>query len=256
MPHKNPETPINLSDIRKSCRTCTVHELCLPLGLNEDDIESLDKIIKRSAPLQRGDYLFRIGDPLKYLYAIHSGSIKTYSSSTNGTEQITGFHLSGELIGLDAISENKHPCAARALETTSVCRIPYTRLSELSAQLPSLQSQLMRVMSREISTDQKLVMLLGKKTAEERLASLLLSLSKRLSQRGFSDRDFNLSMSRIDIANYLGLAVETISRLFTHFQEAGLLNIQRQHIHIKNMDALCDLADINYTHTPEHKKYL
>ncbi|NOX08633.1 MAG: fumarate/nitrate reduction transcriptional regulator Fnr [Gammaproteobacteria bacterium] len=246
--------PINLRDISNNCRNCTVHELCLPLGLADDDIDKLNNIVKRSQPLHRGDFLFRIGDPLQYLYAIHSGSIKTYSASADGTEQITGFHLPGELIGLDAISDSTHPCAARALETTSVCRIPYNRLSELSAKLPSLHEQLIRVMSKEISTDQKLMMLLGKKTAEERLASLLLSISKRLSMRGFSDREFNLSMSRIDIANYLGLAVETVSRLFTRFHDEGLINNQRQHILIEDMDQLCDLAGASCKRLRDQKK--
>jgi CRP/FNR family transcriptional regulator, anaerobic regulatory protein len=160
----------------------------------------------------------------------------------DGHEQVTGFHLPGELVGLDAINSDEHPCAARALETTSVCEIPYDRLEELSTQIPSLQHQLLRVMSKEILRDENMMMLLGKKSADQRLASLLLSISSRNQQRGFSPREFNLSMSRN--------AVETVSRLFTRFREDNLLTVQRKNVKIHNLDQLHEIAGV----TPKPEK--
>ena len=153
-----------------------------------------------------------------------------------------GFHLPGELLGLGAIHVGHHPCGARALETASVCELPYHRLEELSRRIPSLQHQLLRIMSAEILHDQQLLTLLGKKGAEERLAALLISLSDRYGERGFSYQEFHLSMSRSDIANYLGLAVETVSRLFTRFQDEGLLTAQRKYIRILDLQKMRELA--------------
>lgn len=229
---------VSLSQLKVACRNCGLYELCLPLGLNGNDLEKLEEIIRRSRPLKKGEMLFHQGDPFHSVYAVRSGSLKTYTIDNDGCEQITGFHLPGELVGLDAINSDKHPCSTTALETTSYCEIPFEKLEMLSGELPSLRRQLLRVMSKEINHDAGMLMLLGKKTAEERLASLLVSLSTRFQERGFSAREFNLSMSRNDIGNYLGLAVETVSRLFTRFQEQGLLQAQGKHIELLDIDAL------------------
>lgn len=233
---------ISLSSIQVACETCSLHQLCLPLELNHSDIEELERIIRRRRPLQRGENLFQAGDPFTAIYAVRSGSLKTFTNTDDGQEQVTGFHLPSELVGLDAITTERHNCTARALETTSVCDIPFNRLQELGARIPGLQRQLLRIMSREILEDQDLMIWLGKKSAEERLASLLLRISKRFTERNFSAREFNLSMSRTDIANYLGLAVETVSRLFSRFQAEGLLSVDRKHVVIEDMDALQQLA--------------
>lgn len=217
-----------------ACQNCSLYQLCLPTGIDGEELEQLDNIIQRRPPLKRGEYLFHIGESFQSIYAVRSGSIKTYVPTEDGGEQITGFYLPGELLGLDAINTGRHPCAARTLETTSLCEIPYERLAILSNQIPNLQKQLLKVMSRELLHDQSLLMLLGKKNAEQRLAAMLISFSDRYQQRGFSPTDFNLSMSRNDIGNYLGLAVETISRLFTRFQEEELLEVNRRRIVIKN----------------------
>ena len=233
---------INISTMQVACESCSLHQLCLPLELNHTDMDELERIIKRRRPLQRGEHLFQSGDTFTSIYAIRSGSLKTFTTTDDGQEQVTGFHLPSELVGLDAITTDTHNCNARALETTSVCEIPFNRLQDLGAKIPGLQRQLLRIMSREILEDQDLMIWLGKKTAEERLASLLLRISKRFTERNFSAREFHLSMSRTDIANYLGLAVETVSRLFSRFQAEGLLSVDRKHVVIEDMDGLQRMA--------------
>jgi CRP/FNR family transcriptional regulator len=233
---------IDIASVKQACSGCNLRQLCLPLGIPSQDVELLDALIKRRRPLSRGRHVFRLGDEFRSLYAIRSGSVKTYTITEDGGEQVTGFHLPGEIIGLDAINSNQHPCAAKALETTSICELPFNRLEELAAQIPGLGRQLMRIMSREIQGDEELLMLLGKKSAEERLAALLMSLSRRYKERGFSSREFHLSMSRNDIGNYLGLAVETVSRLFTRFQQQGLIEVRYKYIRLQQIDALQALA--------------
>jgi CRP/FNR family transcriptional regulator len=233
---------IDIASVKQACSGCNLRQLCLPLGIPSQDVELLDALIKRRRPLARGRHVFRLGDEFRSLYAIRSGSVKTYTITEDGGEQVTGFHLPGEIIGLDAINSNQHPCAAKALETTSICELPFNRLEELAAQIPGLGRQLLRIMSREIQGDEELLMLLGKKSAEERLASLLMSLSRRYKERGFSSREFHLSMSRNDIGNYLGLAVETVSRLFTRFQQQGFIEVRYKYIRLQQIDALQALA--------------
>lgn len=236
---------INISNIRIACKDCSLFQLCLPIGVGEADLELLDRIIKHRRPFRRGEHLFRIGDPFQAIYAVRAGSLKTYVMTEDGHEQVIGFHLPGELVGLDAINSEYHPCAAKALETTSVCEIPFDRLEELADHMPTLQRQLLRILSKEILQDHNLLMLLGKKSADERLAAFLVSLSARFKRRGFSSREFYLSMSRNDIGNYLGLAVETVSRLFTRFQEEGLVTVQRKHILLRDIDELSLRAGIS-----------
>jgi len=238
-------TPIKLSALKTACQSCNLHDLCLPLGLDMGDIEKLDKIIKRSRPLQKGEYLFNSGDTFTSIYAVRSGSIKTFSESEQGDEQITGLYLPGELLGLDAINDNKHPCSAIALETTSLCEIPFDTLESLSSDIPELHHQLFRIMSKEIASDQSLLMLMAQKSAEERLAAFLVNLSSRLKVRNFSEVEFNLSMSRKDIGNYLGLTIETISRTFSRFQSEGILSTQRKYVNIHKLDVLKEMAGLS-----------
>ncbi len=188
--------------------------------------------------VHRGEYLFHSGDSFKSLYAIKSGSIKTYTRKEAGNDQITGFYLSGELIGLDAIEEGVHHCSAKALETSAVCEIPFDSLEALSSSIPQLQRKLYRLFSKEIHQDTNLLTLLGSKNAEERLAGFLLDFSSRFKKRGFSSTDFYLSMSRNDIGSYLGLAVETVSRLFTRFHDEGILQVERKHVQLRDMERL------------------
>lgn len=235
---------VKLSTLKTACKNCKLHQLCLPLGLEKNDMDQLDDIIKRTKPYQKGEYLFQHGDNFDALYAVRSGSVKTFSQDDKGDEQITGFYLAGEMMGLDAVHEGSHPCSAIALETTSVCKIPFNNLEKLSSQLPSLQHQLLRIMSKEITEDQALLILLGQKSAEERVAAYLVNMSDRMEKRGFSALEFNLSMSRKDIGNYLGLTIETISRTFSHLQQEGLINSQRKHVEINDPDKLRMLAGL------------
>ena len=229
---------ISFENIKVACRNCSLTTLCLPMGLEPDDVEKLDEIVKRNRPLHRGDHLFRDGDRFHSLFVVKTGSVKTYAPSEDGGEQVLGFHLPGELIGLDAIENDMHNCSAKVLETSAVCEIPFDHLEELSSVVPSLQHQMFRLLSREIGHDENMLTLLGKRNAEERLAAFLISLSDRFKRRGFSASDFYLSMSRHEIGNYLGLAVETVSRLFTRFQEDGLLKVERKHIQLMDLDRL------------------
>ncbi len=241
----HPSEVISLARMRTACENCSLHELCLPLELAHEDMEALDNIIKRRKPLHRGDFLFQQGDPFRAIYAVRAGSIKTYTHTDDGREQVTGFHLPSEIVGLDAITSHQHPCSARALETSSVCEIPFDKLEDLGSRIPGLQRQLLRIMSREILEDQDMMIWLGKKSAEERLAALLLRFSRRFEDRHFSPVDFNLSMSRTDMANYLGLAVETVSRLFSRFQSEGLVTVDRKHVRIHDLAGLKRMAGID-----------
>ena len=225
-----------------ACTECSLYRLCLPVGISESDLAELDRIIRRRRPIARGAHAFLTGDSFRSIYAVRSGSLKTYRLTEDGREMITGFFLPGEIVGLDAIDNGMHPCAARALEITSLCEIPFDEFESIGERLPALSRQLVRVMSREMHHDQLLLMLLGKRTAEERLAAFLLSLSLRFGQRGYSSTEFNLSMSRNDIGNYLGLAVETVSRLFSRLQDEGVLAARGRNIRLADLTRLETLA--------------
>ncbi|TWH64998.1 CRP/FNR family transcriptional regulator [Azomonas agilis] len=224
------------------CKDCSLAPLCLPISLNMQDMDTLDEIVKRGRPLKKGEVLFRQGEPFDSVFAVRSGTLRTFSVTDNGEEQITGFHLPSELVGLSGMDTESYPVTAQALETTSVCEIPFDRLDELSMLLPQLRRQLMRIMSREIRDDQQMMLLLSKKTADERIASFLINLSARFSARGFSASQFRLSMSRNEIGNYLGLAVETVSRVFTRFQQNGIIEAEGKEIRVLDYISLCSMA--------------
>jgi CRP/FNR family transcriptional regulator len=227
-----------------ACQDCSLFQLCLPVGIDQNDLAEVDRIIKRRRPIRRGDQLFVTGDKFRSIYAVRSGSLKTSVLTEDGRELVTGFFLPGEIVGLDAIGTGEHTCGARALETTSVCEIPYDELEAIGARIPSLPRQLLRIMSREMHHDQLLLLLLGKRSADERLAAFLFSLSQRFGLRGYSPNEFNLSMSRNDIGNYLGLAVETVSRLFSRLQEDGILAVRSRHVRLLDIQNLRTLAGV------------
>ena len=236
--------PTDLPSGKVACQDCSLYQLCLPVGLDQKELAQLDGIIRRRRPMQRAEHRFVSGEAFTSIYAVRSGSIKTYSLTEDGREQVTGFFLPGELVGLDAIGSGVQSSSARALETTSVCEIPFGELEVLGEQIPSLPKQLLRIMSREMHQDQLLLMLLGKRSADERLAAFLISLSLRFGQRGYSSSEFNLSMSRNDIGNYLGLAVETVSRLFSRLQEEGILAVRSRHVRLLDLPRLRVLAGV------------
>ena len=242
MQKKEAAAVINISSIKAACKDCTLRELCLPLGLSEPDINALDKAIKRRRVLKKGEMLYRFGDPLRALYAIRRGTLKTTGLIEDGRAQVTGFYLPGELLGIDAINADLHPCSAEALETSEVCEIPYVNLEELAIKVPGLQHQLLRIMSREIVRDEEMLMLLGQMSAEERLASCLMSFSRRLERLGNTAVEFKLSMSRQDLGDYLGLALETVSRLLSRFQNEGLINVHGRQIVLRDVERLRGMA--------------
>ena len=222
-----------------ACSSCSLAKICLPMGLDQDELERMDAVVSRSAPMHEGDHLFRVGDAFKTVYAVRAGSYKSYTVDSEGREHVLGFHLPGELLGLEAIYPARHVSNAVALDTASVCVLPYDRLQELAGEIGGLRSQLFRLMSKDIADAAALA---GDFTAEERIAAFLLGLSRRFQQRGFSSQEFNLTMSRRDIANYLRLAPETVSRVFARFEKDELIAVERRAIHLRDIPRLHALA--------------
>ncbi|WP_286272741.1 fumarate/nitrate reduction transcriptional regulator Fnr [Thalassotalea hakodatensis] len=220
------------------CQSCSLSELCLPFSLNEQELQTLDNIINRKRPIHKGEQLFHDGDKMTSLYAVRSGTFKTFTINENGEAQITGFHLAGDLLGFEAIALSEHSSFATALETSMVCEIPYKTLDSLSNSMPKLKKQILRMMSSEIKTDQAMLTLLNRKNAEQRLATFLSSLSKRYQERNLSPTEFRLTMTRSDIGNYIGLTVETISRLLNRFHKNNLIVVNGKLITIVDIDKL------------------
>ena len=231
-------TQINFDQLKVSCASCTLRELCIPQGMSDEELKLIDTVIERKKPVHKNDYLFRAGDTNRSIYAVLSGSVKTLVDNPNGEEQIVGFHLPGELLGMDGFSGDAHTCSAVALETSSVCEFPLESLDEVCHVVPSIQYAMRRIMGREVTKDHAMLLLLGRMSAEEKLASFLISLSKRMAQRHWKPTEFNLTMPRQDIANYLGLAVETVSRLFAHLQDEEIIEVDRRRVNISDMDRL------------------
>jgi CRP/FNR family transcriptional regulator len=237
------KTTVRTAALKVACSSCNLRELCLPWGLSEQDMHSLDALVAVRRAVRRGDTLFRSGDPFDALYAVRSGFFKTRVSSEDGRDQVTGFQMAGELLGLDGISTERHSCDAVALEDSQVCVIPYAGFEELSRQFPDLQRQFHRLMSREIVRDHGVMRLLGSMRAEERLAAFLLNLTQRLEARGFSSSSLVLRMTREEIGTYLGLKLETISRGFSKFQEDGVLQVKHREIRVLDAAALHKLVN-------------
>ena len=214
----SPTTTINVSALKASCSACSMHQLCLPMGLGEADIHKLDQIIGRRRKVPKNTFLYRMDDPFTNLYAIRLGHFKTYQLSPSGDQLITGFQMAGELLGMDAISTERHHCDAMALEDSEVCEIPFARLEELFGTIPTLLHHFHRIMSQEITREQNVMLLLGNMRAEQRFAAFLVNLSSRYAARGYSPAIFQLRMSREEIGNYLGLTIESISRLLSRLK--------------------------------------
>ncbi len=237
--------PPNESDIARpsamgqpviqSCSACSLAGLCLPMGLGADDLARMDSLVTRSEPMHAGDHLYRVGDAFDAVYAVRSGSFKIYTVDTEGREHVLGFHLPGELMGLKAIYPKRHITNAMALDTATICVIPFLEFGLMAIKIPSLQTQMVRLMSRDLA---EAVTLAGDYTAEERIAAFLMGLSARFVQRGLSAREFNLTMSRRDIANYLRLAPETVSRVFARFVKEKLISVDRRSVRLNDMPKL------------------
>lgn len=221
-----------LQPLKTLCSSCSLRELCMPVSLSQNEFHQLDGVIKQGHRLKKGEALFRTGEPFHSLYAIRTGFFKTTLGSQDGRDQVTGFFMSGELLGMDGICSEMHTCDAIALEDSEVCELPFSSMDELGKQIPGVHAHFFRLMSKEIVRDQNIMLLLGNMRAEERLASFLLNLSQRLQHRGFAANDFILRMSREEIGSYLGLKLETVSRTLSKFHQDGLIEVNHKHIRL------------------------
>ncbi|SSY80751.1 fumarate/nitrate reduction transcriptional regulator Fnr [Alysiella crassa] len=227
---------------KNQCSSCSLHDVCLPSGLQTEDFSRLDHVIKVSRRLKKGEYLFHVGEPFSSLYAIRTGFFKTSVNTHDGRDQVTGFFMSGELMGMNGISSGIYTNDAVALEDSEVCELPFDNLEQINQSIPELSTHFFRLLSREIVRNQNVMLLLGNMRAEERLASFLLNLSQRLAARGFAANDFILRMSREEIGSYLGLKLETVSRTLSRFNHDGLIDVEHKHIRILKPDLLRELV--------------
>jgi CRP/FNR family transcriptional regulator, anaerobic regulatory protein len=230
--------PMNPEMIKVACSNCNLRELCMPVGLNHDEMVKLDHVVSTRKRVKQGGHLFSHGDRFTTLYAIRTGYFKTCVNTEDGREQVTGFQMAGEIIGLDGIVSDKHNCNAVALEDAEVCIMPFENVEELSREFPVLQRHVHKIMSREIVRENGVMMLLGNMRAEERLAAFLLNLVQRLHARGFSQSEFVLRMTREEIGSYLGMKLETVSRTFSKFSEDGIIEVKQRNVKIINPEAL------------------
>lgn len=224
------------------CSSCCLQGVCLPCELHGAELDRFGDIATAKRKVARGAALYRAGDSFDSIYAVRSGAFKTVGVSHNGSEKVTGFHLPGELLGLDAINTGRHGYSAVALEDCEVCAIPFAALEKMALSVPALQHQLFRVLSGDISRDQGLMLLLGSMAAEQRLAAFLLSLSRRYQKLGFSPNQFVLRMTREEIGNYLGLTLETISRLLSRFHKEAVIGVHQREIEIKDAARLREMV--------------
>jgi CRP/FNR family transcriptional regulator len=224
--------------IKVACSNCNLRELCMPVGLNRDELQKLDDVVSNRRKVVQGEPLYRNGDPFTSLYAIRTGFFKTSVASEDGREQVTGFQMAGEIIGLDGITSDRHNCNAVALEDAEVCVMPFANIEHLSREFPVLQRHVHKIMRREIVRVQGVMLLLGNMRAEERLAAFLLNLVQRLHARGFSRSELVLRMTRDEIGSYLGMKLETVSRTFSKFSEENIIEVKQRWVKILKPEAL------------------
>lgn len=229
---------LDLEHLRKSCAQCSLQVLCLPAGIGGDDLQQLDEIVRNRRPLEQGDSLFRAGQALGSLYVAREGAFKTVASNEDGESQVIGFHLPGELMGLDALGTGRHGCEAKALTRATVCEIPLSQLEHVCQQLPGLQHQLLRIIGQGINRDQSHMEMLGRRQAPERMAAFLHGLSERYRLLGRPADMYVLPMSREDIASFLGMVIETVSRTLTRMQDDGLISVRGRQLKILDMARL------------------
>ncbi len=229
--------------IKVACSNCNLRELCMPVGLSEVEMDRLDDLVATRRKVKRGQTLFTNGETFTSLYAIRTGFFKTCLATEDGRDQVTGFQMAGEIIGLDGIVHDRHTCDAVALEDAEVCVMPFDRIEELSREVTALQTHVHKIMSREIVREHGVMLLLGSMRAEERLAAFLLNLVQRLHARGFSQSELVLRMTREEIGSYLGLKLETVSRTFSKFVEEGMVEVKQRHVRILDTDALHALVN-------------
>lgn len=225
-------------NIKVACSSCSLRELCMPIGLTPGELERLDEMVASRRKVRRREVLFHDGERFTSLFAIRTGVFKTRVAAEDGRDQVTGFQMAGEIIGLDGIVHDHHTCDAVALEDAEVCVMPFHRIEQLSREVPALQRHVHQIMSREIVREHGVMLLLGSMRAEERLAAFLLNLIQRLHARGFSRTEFVLRMTREEIGSYLGLTLETVSRTLSKFMEDGIVQVEKRNLRIADADAL------------------
>ena len=234
--------------IKVACSNCNLRELCMPVGLNDAELRRVDELVASRRSIKRGAALFHNGEPFTSLYAVRTGFFKTSLTTEDGRDQVTGFQMAGEIIGLDGIVNEHHTCDAIALEDAEVCVMPFDRIEEISREVGALQKHVHRIMSREIVREHGVMLLLGSMRAEERLAAFLLNLVQRLQARGFSRTELILRMTREEIGSYLGMKLETVSRTFSRFADEGIIEVKQRHIHIQDAEALKRLVNPQVCH--------
>lgn len=231
-------THMVLAELKVACANCNLREICLPAGLSDQDLEQLDAMVNLRRKIKRGETLYRSGETFDSIYAIRSGFFKSRVTYEDGRDQVIGFSMGGEILGMDGIGQGRHNCDAVALEDSEVCSIPYGRLEELSREISGLQRHFHKMMSREIVRESGVMMLLGVMRAEERIAAFLLNMSQRLGARGYSAMEFHLRMTREEIGSYLGLKLETVSRAFSRFHADGLITVDQKFVRIVDLQGL------------------
>ena len=234
---------ISAKTIKVACSNCNLRELCMPMGLSESELNRIDDLVAVRRKIKRGTPLFRNGEKFTNLFAIRSGFFKTSIASEDGRDQVTGFQMAGEVMGLDGIVNDFHTCDAIALEDAEVCVMPFDRIEELSREVNALQRHVHKIMSREIVRENGVMLLLGSMRAEERLAAFLLNLVQRLHARGFSKNELVLRMTRDEIGSYLGLKLETVSRTFSKFAEDDIIEVKQRYVRIVGPEALQDIVN-------------
>lgn len=234
---------MNHETFKIACANCNMRELCMPIGLSQEELNRIDEIIGARRKVKRGETLFHNGEKFSHLYAIRTGFFKTCITSEDGRDQVTGFQMAGEIIGLDGIVNDSHTCDAIALEDAEICALPFSQIENLSREVNALQHHVHKIMSREIVREHGVMLLLGSMRAEERLAAFLLNLAQRLHSRGFSQSELVLRMTREEIGSYLGLKLETISRTFSRFVEDGIVEVKQRHVRILNTHALQEIVN-------------
>ena len=221
------------------CSTCAFSAACMSEGYDKRQLRDLHVLVDHVGPFREGDHIFREGDPFNAIAAVRGGTVKTYVVDASGREQVLGFFLPGEVIGLNAIASSRYPCNAVALDTVMLCRFSFPMMATLAGRMPGLQRHLFNLLSQDIG---KASLLAGNFTADERLAAFLVLLSRRFAERGFSEHRMRLTMARTDIANYLRLAPETVSRVLRRLQDEGVLKVDRRDMEILRPEVLDELA--------------
>lgn len=233
---------INVEKLRTTCQSCSLRELCLPHGLNAAVINKLDEIVDHFNLIHAGELMFTTGDQFKGLYVLRAGSVKLLTHTEECKEDIIGFYLAGDFIGIDGIEHQKHRCSAIALETSSYCILPFPGIGNLCRKIPELNNRLLEIISREMINDNSLILKLSKNNSEEKIAIFLITLSNRYKRLGYSPYEFKIPMTRHDISNYLNLTNETICRVLTKFQRYNLLDTTNRKIKILDHIRLMDIA--------------